>query len=340
MYNKIKKILFRLEAERAHHVACFFIKLLFLIPGVKHLVRKKYLVEDPVELFGLNFKNRVGLAAGFDKNATMYKQLSNFGFGFIEIGTVTPLQQEGNPKSRLFRIVSQNALINRMGFNNDGVYDISPRLKGKRNVIIGGNIGRGKHTSNLIAEVDYVTCFEELYDYVDYFTINISSPNTPNLRELHKKESITSLLKTLQRYNELKPKRKPILVKISPDLTNEQLLDIIDVVKKTKIDGIVATNTTIVRDGLESMKIVEIGGLSGKPLKRRSLEVVKFLHKKSNGEIPIIGVGGIDTEQDAIDMINAGASLVQVWTGFVYNGPSLVKNIAQSLKKLNLSNNN
>jgi len=336
MYNRIKKILFRLEAERAHHVACSLIKLLFLIPGVKHLVRKKYLVEDPVELFGLKFKNRVGLAAGFDKNATMYKQLSNFGFGFIEIGTVTPLQQHGNPKSRLFRIVSQNALINRMGFNNDGVYDISPRLKGKRDIIIGGNIGRGKNTSNLIAEVDYMTCFKELYDYVDYFTINISSPNTPNLRDLHKKENITNILNILQNYNDLKPKRKPILVKISPDLTNKQLLDIIDVVKKTKIDGIVATNTTIVHDGLESMKVVEVGGLSGKPLKRRSLEVVKFLHEKSNGEIPIIGVGGIDTEQDAIDMINAGASLVQVWTGFVYNGPSLVKNIAQSLKKSKL----
>lgn len=187
MYNLVKKILFRIEPEKAHHLTCFLLKLLFLIPGMKKIVRKRYVVEDPIELFGLKFKNRVGLAAGFDKNATIYKQLSNFGFGFIEIGTVTPLVQEGNPKNRLFRIVSENALINRMGFNNDGVFNISPRLKSKRDIIIGGNIGRGKNTSNMIAEVDYLTCFEELYDYVDYFTINISSPNTPNLRDLHKK---------------------------------------------------------------------------------------------------------------------------------------------------------
>lgn len=246
MYNLVKKVLFRIEPEKAHHLTCFLLKLLFLIPGMKKLVRDRYVIEDPVELFGLKFKNRVGLAAGFDKNATIYKQLSNFGFGFIEIGTVTPLAQEGNPKNRLFRIVSENALINRMGFNNDGVFDISPRLKSKRDIIIGGNIGRGKNTSNMIAEVDYLTCFEELYNYVDYFTINISSPNTPNLRDLHKKENITYILKTLQKSNSLKPKRKPILLKISPDLTNEQLLDIIEVVRKTKIDGIIATNTTTI----------------------------------------------------------------------------------------------
>lgn len=332
MYNLVKKILFRIEPEKAHHLTCFLLKLLFLIPGMKKIVRKRYVVEDPIELFGLKFKNRVGLAAGFDKNATIYKQLSNFGFGFIEIGTVTPLAQEGNPKNRLFRIVSENALINRMGFNNDGVFNISPRLKSKRDIIIGGNIGRGKNTSNMIAEVDYLTCFEELYDYVDYFTINISSPNTPNLRDLHKKENINYILKTLQKSNNSKPKRKPILLKISPDLTNEQLLDIIEVVRKTNIDGIIATNTTTIKDGLQSMRVVEVGGLSGKPLKERSLEVVSFLHKNSNGEIPIIGVGGIDCEQDAVDMINAGASLVQIWTGFVYKGPSLVRNIANALK--------
>jgi dihydroorotate dehydrogenase len=318
MYNLVKKFLFRIEPEKAKYLTFFLLKLFFLIPGIKKIVRNRYLVEDPIELFGLKFKNRVGLAAGFDKNATIYKQLSNFGFGFIEIGTVTPLRQEG--KNKIFRIISNNSLVNKVRFtNNDGVFNVSSRLKSNRDFIVGANISRGKKTSNILLDVDYITCFEELYKYVDYFTINIENKQKENLR----------ILKALQKKNNLKPKRKPILIKISPDLTENNLLNIIKLTKKTKIDGIIATNTTTIKDDL-----VEVVGLSGKPIKNRSLEVVSFLHKNTNGEIPIIGVGGIDCEQDAVDMINAGASLVQIWTGFVYKGPSLVRSISNTLKNI------
>jgi len=287
------------------------------------------------EVFGLKFKNPVGLAAGLDKDAKLYKQLSGLGFGFIEIGTLTPKAQEGNPKKRLFRLREDSALINRMGFNNGGVQEAVERLKtnlkGQGHVLIGGNIGKNKLTPNEDAVSDYEICFDALYDYVDYFVVNVSSPNTPNLRELQDKEPLTRLLQTLQDKNAARPKQKPILLKIAPDLTNEQLLDIIDIIKTTGIAGVIATNTTISRDGLVSENKAETGGLSGKPLAKRSTEVIRFLSEKSNKAFPIIGVGGIHSADDAIEKLEAGASLIQLYTGFIYEGPALIKAINKRL---------
>ena len=289
------------------------------------------------ELFGLKFPNPVGLAAGFDKDAKLFRQLANFGFGFIEIGTLTPKPQSGNPKKRLFRLKKDSALINRMGFNNGGVMEAVERLKqnplGANHVLIGGNIGKNKTTPNEEAVNDYIFCFEALFDYVDYFVVNVSSPNTPNLRALQEKEPLTELLNTLQNINNSKEIRKPILLKIAPDLSNEQLLDIIEIVSSTKIDGVIATNTTIDRDGLISENKKEIGGLSGKPLSDRATEVIRFLSEKSNHAFPIIGVGGIHSPEDALEKIEAGASLVQLYTGFVYEGPGLIKRINRELIK-------
>ena len=289
------------------------------------------------ELFGLKFPNPVGLAAGFDKDAKLFRQLANFGFGFIEIGTLTPKPQSGNPKKRLFRLKKDSALINRMGFNNGGVMEAVERLKqnpvGAKHVLIGGNIGKNKTTPNEEAVNDYIFCFEALFDYVDYFVVNVSSPNTPNLRALQEKEPLTELLNTLQNINNSKEIRKPILLKIAPDLSNEQLLDIIEIVSSTKIDGVIATNTTIDRDGLISENKKEIGGLSGKPLSDRATEVIRFLSEKSNHAFPIIGVGGIHSPEDALEKIDAGASLVQLYTGFVYEGPELIKRINKALIK-------
>lgn len=299
-----------------------------------------YLVEDKKlerELFGLTFKNPVGLAAGFDKDAKLFNELSNFGFGFIEIGTLTPKPQDGNPKKRLFRLKEDSAIINRMGFNNGGVEEAVERLKNPstslraRGVLIGGNIGKNKVTPNEDAVKDYEICFNALFDYVDYFVVNVSSPNTPNLRALQDKEPLTELLKALQVLNFQKPKSKPILLKIAPDLTNEQLDDIIDIVKTTKIDGVIATNTTISREGLQSKNKSEIGGMSGKPLKSRSTEVIKYLSEKSNKAFPIIGVGGIHSAEDALEKIEAGADLVQLYTGFIYEGPKLITSINKAL---------
>ena len=294
------------------------------------------------EVFGLKFKNPVGLAAGFDKDAKLYKELSNFGFGFIEIGTLTPKGQEGNPKKRLFRLQEDSAIINRMGFNNGGVLEAVERLKKNNGVLIGGNIGKNKLTPNENATSDYEICFDALYPYVDYFVVNVSSPNTPNLRELQEKAPLTQLLNTLQNKNiqichtERRRNAKPILLKIAPDLTNEQLLDIIDIVKTTKIAGVIATNTTISREGLQSVNKIEMGGLSGKPLTKRSTEVIRFLSEKSNKAFPIIGVGGIHTVQDAIEKLEAGASLIQLYTGFIYEGPALVKAINKEILKKSL----
>ena len=289
------------------------------------------------ELFGLKFPNPVGLAAGFDKDAKLFRQLANFGFGFIEIGTLTPKPQPGNPKKRLFRLKKDSALINRMGFNNGGVMEAVERLKqnpvGANHVLIGGNIGKNKTTPNDEAVNDYMICFDALFDYVDYFVVNVSSPNTPNLRALQEKEPLTELLNTLQNRNNSKEIRKPILLKIAPDLSNEQLLDIIEIVSSTKIDGVIATNTTIDRDGLISENKKEIGGLSGKPLSDRATEVIRFLSEKSNHAFPIIGVGGIHSAEDALEKIEAGASLVQLYTGFVYEGPELIKRINKALIK-------
>lgn len=337
MYKQlIQPILFSLDPEKAHHLTFSALKFLNKIPGVPTLLRSIYQVEHPSlerEVFGIKFKNPVGLAAGLDKEAKLYKELSNLGFGFIEIGTITPKGQPGNPKKRLFRLKADKAIINRMGFNNQGVEEAIKRLKNNKNVLIGGNIGKNKITPNEDAVNDYSTCFEKLFPYVDYFVVNVSSPNTPNLRTLQEKEPLTLLLNTLQKLNLQKEKQKPILLKIAPDLTDEQLLDIIDIVKETKIAGVIATNTTISREGLISAAKNETGGLSGKPLTKRSTEVIRFLSEKSGKAFPIIGVGGIHSVEDALKKLEAGASLIQLYTGFIYEGPKLIKDINKRLIK-------
>lgn len=335
MYKSlIRPILFGFDPEEIHHFSFSSIRFINKIPGVSSLIRSMYHVNDKRlerDVFGLKFKNPVGLAAGFDKDAKLYNELSNFGFGFIEIGTLTPKAQDGNPKKRLFRLLEDSAIINRMGFNNGGVLEAVERLKKNKGVLIGGNIGKNKVTPNEEAVKDYEICFEALYDYVDYFVVNVSSPNTPGLRELQDKEPLTKLLMVLQNMNQQKPKQKPILLKIAPDLTDDQLLDIIEIVKDSKIAGVIATNTTISREGLQSANKVETGGLSGKPLTKRSTEVIRFLSEKSNKAFPIIGVGGIHTAEDALEKLEAGASLVQLYTGFIYEGPALVKAINKKI---------
>jgi dihydroorotate dehydrogenase len=332
----IRPILFQFDPENVHHFTFSLIRILSKLPGVKSLFKTLYVVDDKSlerEVFGLKFKNPIGLAAGFDKDAKLYNELSNFGFGFIEIGTLTPKPQEGNPKKRLFRLKEDGGIINRMGFNNGGVMEAVERLKKNKGVLIGGNIGKNKVTPNENAVEDYEICFKALFEYVDYFVVNVSSPNTPNLRALQDKEPLTQLLKALQVLNLKQPKTKPILLKIAPDLTDEQLLDIIDIVSETKIDGVIATNTTISREGLRSENKKEIGGLSGKPLKQRSTEVIRFLSEKSSKAFPIIGVGGINSAQDALEKMEAGADLVQIYTGFIYEGPTLIKQINKALLK-------
>ncbi|ATA92593.1 dihydroorotate dehydrogenase (quinone) [Capnocytophaga canimorsus] len=339
MYKQIiRPLLFLSDPEKAHHFVFNFLKMVHKVPGVPTLIRKIHQIEHPAlerEVFGLKFKNPVGLAAGLDKDAKLYKELSNLGFGFIEIGTVTPKPQSGNPKKRLFRLKADSAIINRMGFNNEGVQAAVKRLKSNKNVLIGGNIGKNKVTPNEKATDDYCICFDALFDYVDYFVVNVSSPNTPNLRTLQEKEPLTQLLNTLQQRNVQKVKPKPILLKIAPDLTDEQLLDIIDIVKETQIAGVIATNTTIAREGLKSSESQEIGGLSGKPLKHRSTEVIRFLSEKSQKAFPIIGVGGIHSVADAIEKLEAGASLVQLYTGFIYEGAGLIKQINRHIIQMN-----
>ena len=330
----IRPILFCFDPEKVHYFTFSLIRILSQIPGFSAIFRSLYEINDKrleTEVFGLKFKNPVGLAAGFDKDAKLYRELSNFGFGFIEIGTLTPKAQEGNPKKRLFRLKEDAAIVNRMGFNNGGVDQSVERLKKNNGVLIGGNIGKNKDTPNEEAVSDYEICFEALYDYVDYFVVNVSSPNTPNLRALQDKEPLTKLLQTLQNKNSMMPKQKPILLKIAPDLTDEQLLDIIDIVAATKIAGVIATNTTISREGLQSINRIEMGGLSGKPLAKRATEVIRFLSEKSNSAFPIIGVGGIHSADDAIEKLEAGASLVQLYTGFIYEGPALVKAINKKI---------
>lgn len=338
----IRPILFLFDPEKVHHISFAFIKF-FSKLGFSRLFRSFFVVEDERlerEVFGLKFKNPVGLAAGFDKNALLYNELSDFGFGFVEIGTLTPKPQQGNPKKRLFRLKEDEAIVNRMGFNNDGVFDAVEQLKKQHRVLIGGNIGKNKVTPNKEAVKDYLICFDALFDHVDYFVVNVSSPNTPGLRELQDKEPLTALLNQIQTENDkyaLKrnSKRKPVLLKIAPDLTQNQLLDIIEIVNTTKIDGVIATNTTIERKNLKSHAILleEAGGLSGKPLKNRSTEVIRFLSKQSNKSFPIIGVGGIHSVEDALEKLEAGADLIQLWTGFVYEGPSLVKKINKAILK-------
>lgn len=345
MYKSfLKPYLFKLDPEKAHYLTFDLLKTGLRNGLGRAIFKSAYKYEHPRlerTLFGLTFKNPVGLAAGLDKDAKVFNELANLGFGFIEIGTLTPKPQAGNDKPRLFRLPKDSAIINRMGFNNEGVDAAVERLRNKKTrVIIGGNIGKNKVTPNEEAIRDYEYCFNALFDVVDYFVVNVSSPNTPNLRELQDKEPLTALLNHLQTLNASKTKRKPLLLKIAPDLTNSQLDDIIDIVAATKIDGIVATNTTIAREPLSYPKAevdaIGMGGLSGKPLSKRSTEVIAYLKTKSNNAFPVIGVGGIHSEEDALEKLKAGADLIQLYTGFIYEGPGLIKAINKSIIKHNL----
>ena len=341
MYKSlVKPALFTLDAERAHHVVFDNLRRAARLPGTKTLLRKLYDYQHPNlerEVFGLQFPNPVGLAAGFDKNAMLTDEMATMGFGFVEIGTVTPRPQPGNPTPRLFRLPKDEALINRMGFNNDGAATVAARLAKRRNrqLIIGGNIGKNKDTPNERAADDYVACFDALAEVVDYFVVNVSSPNTPNLRQLQEKEPLIKLLQQVQERNLSRATPRPLLLKIAPDLTDSQLDDILEIAQETKLSGLVATNTTISRTGLSTdtgyVGSLGAGGLSGRPLRARATEVIRYLHQKSNGALPIIGSGGIHSAADAQEKLAAGASLIQLYTGFIYEGPGLVKRINQQL---------
>lgn len=331
-----------MDPEKVHHLSFKFLTNWYKIPGIPWLAKQLHVYRDPSlerEVFGLKFPNPVGLAAGFDKDALLAEKWENLGFGFVEVGTVTPRPQEGNPKKRLFRLPKDKAVINRMGFNNRGLDHMIARLTQmrERNIIIGGNIGKNKDTPNEQAEEDYKACFEGLFPYVDYFVVNVSSPNTPNLRDLQEKEPLTKLLNSLQELNHARPKPKPILLKIAPDLTDGQLDDILEIVETTKIQGLVATNTTISREGLSYSKAeidaIGAGGLSGAPLTKKSTEIIRYITEKSAGKIPVIAVGGIMSPEDAAEKLAAGAVLVQVYTGFVYEGPNFAKRICKHLAK-------
>lgn len=346
MYQLLRNILFLLDAERAHYFSMNLLKVGCKFPPLKALIKKLFSESGDSmskEIFGLHFRNTIGLGAGFDKNAVYLNELETLGFGFVEIGTVTPLPQEGNEKPRLFRLPSDKALINRMGFNNDGVEIIKERLRkykegrGMRDkkegeMIIGGNIGKNKITPNEEAWKDYLICFNELFDVVDYFVVNVSSPNTPGLRALQEKHALLEILQKLQDHNQSRKNPKPLLLKIAPDLTTEQLMDIAAICKEVKLDGLVSSNTTIDRHSLskfnqQKASQIGAGGLSGKPLKEKSDTVLSELIQLTNGNIPIIASGGVFTKQDYQDKIDKGAALVQVWTGFVYEGPGIVRKI-------------
>jgi dihydroorotate dehydrogenase len=335
----IKPFFFLFSPEKAHYLAMDLLSLACKMPGGKWLMSTLFCYERPSlekEVFGIKFPNPVGLAAGFDKDARWIDSLDALGFGFIEIGTLTPKAQGGNPKPRLFRLPEDESLVNRMGFNNQGVDAAVARLRQRKSrVIVGGNIGKNKVTPNEKAVDDYAINFLKLFDVVDYFVVNVSSPNTPNLRALQEKEPLKELLSSLQTMNLAKSAPKPILLKIAPDLTNSQLDDVVEIVTETGIAGIIATNTTISRDGLltdkPQVEAIGAGGLSGKVLRARSTEVIRYLHEKTGGSIPIVGVGGISSAADAKEKLDAGASLVQVYSGFIYEGPSIVKNILKQL---------
>lgn len=342
MYKSlIKPLLFLKKPEDAHHLTFSMMKSIFNLPGLKSFIKELYHFEDQTlerKVFGLTFKNPVGLAAGLDKDARLIDELGLLGFGFIEIGTLTPKPQEGNPQPRLFRLSGDHALMNRMGFNNGGVEEAVLQLKKKKsNIIIGGNIGKNKTTSNEDAVKDYLICLEALHPYVDYFVVNVSSPNTPNLRDLQEKEPLKKLLAAVKAANDRKERPRPILLKIAPDLTNEQLDDIIEIVQETGIDGVIATNTTVDHAVLPTEKqladSIGAGGISGKPLRARSTEVIRYLHEASGKSFPIIGVGGIFSLEDAIEKLEAGASLIQIYSGMIYEGPGIIKKIKKGLAR-------
>ncbi|HRX31281.1 MAG TPA: quinone-dependent dihydroorotate dehydrogenase [Tenuifilaceae bacterium] len=343
MYKKLlRPIFFLLNPEKAHHLVVWFVKSSKFFPFSRFLFRKIFEVKHEslcTNVWGLNFKNPVGLAAGFDKNADFFAEFSGFGFSFIEIGTVTPEAQLGNPKPRLFRLISDNGLINRMGFNNKGINYVKKQLEKKKKIeiIIGGNIGKNTSTPNEMAINDYILAFNGLYNYVDYIAINISCPNVSNLRELQSGKSLSCIIEAILKERLKYDKKKPVLLKVSPDLNNEQLTETLEIAEILGIDGYIATNTTTSRDGLitNSNKITSIGngGLSGKPLTSKSTEVIRVIHDRTKGTKPIIGVGGIFTTEDAIEKLEAGASLIQIYSGFIYEGPFIVKRINKGLVK-------
>ena len=342
MYVILRNLLFWFDAEKVHYFSMNMLKKLCNFPLTKFIIKKIFYSQaEKTTAFGLTFKNVVGLAAGFDKNAIYLNALDCLGFGFVEIGTVTPLPQAGNEKPRLFRLPADKAIINRMGFNNNGMIAIAENLKKWRSVnpkstmLIGGNIGKNKITPNEVAWQDYTKCFETLFDVVDYFVVNVSSPNTPGLRELQEKDALKKIFQELQNLNQKHINPKPILLKIAPDLNHEQLNDICSLTNEVKIDGLVASNTTISRENLqnssvEKIKSIGLGGLSGAPIKDKSTSIIKYLYQNTNKNIPIVGSGGIFTAADADEKLNAGASLVQVWTGFIYQGPGIVKAILKN----------
>jgi dihydroorotate dehydrogenase len=347
MYPLLRDLLFCVSPEKAHYFSMNCLQEACNFEILKQAIRKHFSYDNPSlerNVFGLHFKNPVGLGAGFDKNAAYLRELSTLGFGFVEVGTITPKAQLGNLKPRLFRLPKDQALINRMGFNNDGVETIKQRLlqwnnykskNGGSPIIVGGNIGKNKITPNETAYRDYEICFTELFDYVDYFVVNVSSPNTPGLRELQEKDSLRKILSQLQNINQGKTNPKPLLLKIAPDLTTTQLNDIVELCFEVQLSGLVATNTTIDRGQLQTPQVmlekIGAGGLSGKPLTNKSTSVVQYLSQQTQQKIPIIASGGIFNGNDAIEKINAGASLVQVWTGFVYEGPGIAKNICKQI---------
>ena len=334
MYKILRNFLFLFDAELIHEFSVKFIRIFSSIPIFKLIIRKIFVVNHvslEKKLFGLTFKNPVGLAAGFDKNAEYYRDFSNFGFGFIEIGTVTPLPQPGNPKKRIFRLVEDKSLINRLGFNNKGVEAVANNLKKRRDIIIGANIGKNFFTENVDAHNDYLICLKDLHDYIDYFAVNISSPNTKGLREFHDRELLKPLLEKLVNQNNNMTSRKPLLLKISPDINDQQIDDIVQLVLELQIDGVIATNTSISRDGLLSKYKKEKGGLSGMKLNNRSNSIISILRKKLGRDFPIIGVGGIMSAENALEKIKCGADLIQLYTGFIYEGPSLIKSINKLL---------
>ena len=334
----IRPLLFLMNAEQAHHFTFKTLKVLFQIPGVKAITSLFFgsLKGREKQVMGLHFKNPVGLAAGFDKNAECYNEFSNFGFGFIEIGTVTPIPQPGNPKKRIFRLVEDKSLINRLGFNNKGLSSIVNNLKKQRDIIIGANIGKNFFTKNNEAYNDYLQCISELNEFIDYFAVNISSPNTKGLREFHDKSLLRPLLEKLIKFNDKQNNKRPLLLKISPDLSEEQLAEIVVLIKDLNLDGIIATNTTVSRDGATSKFKMQQGGMSGQLLKIKSNTLVKYLRKNLGENFPIIGVGGIMSADDAIERLNSGADLIQIYTGFIYRGPSLIKEINKAI--INQSN--